>query len=68
MLHPDIFEPCNGHGWTLVEGKLEPIWFELALFTVDSMNTIEDDSDSDILQESDYMNGGSSDSDQQHYF
>ena len=28
VANPDIPEPCNGHGWTLVEGKLEPLWFE----------------------------------------
>ena len=64
LVNTDIPVPIDGHGWTLVNGKLEPLWYEghvlpqqLADIAEKSVY-VDDDSDSDEENTSDvdYIN------------
>ena len=68
--NPDIPKPTDGHGWTMIDGKLEPLWFDgdvLPRQLVDIAETVissDDDSDSDVSlpDSSEYFANYSSDS------
>lgn len=57
VTNPDIPAAYDGHGWTLIEGKLEPLWYDgealpqlvldISQQATDSISDEDDDDDSD---------------------
>ena len=73
---PHIPVPSDDHGWTMIEGKLEPLWYEGDMIPIELADISEgpafetdDDGDSDgdisLPDDSNYMDTfGDSDSDE----
>lgn len=75
IANPDIPDAGDGHGWALVNQKLEPLWYEGCVLPqqltdiAESVNTSDDgddesDDDDSIPEEQEYLPGDSSESDQ----
>ena len=68
---PDVPVPSDGHGWTLLDGRLEPLWYEghvlpqqLADIADSSIDNSDEDSNSESDEEfSDVDNNDESDED-----
>jgi len=74
IANPDLPDASDGHGWTMCDGTLEPLWFDgdvlpqqLTDIVEESLTTSDDDSNSDDdvpdPTGTDYPDGDSSDSD-----
>lgn len=73
VAHIDIPDACNGHGWTLVDQKIEPLWYEGCVLPQQLADIIEsvsgrdeeDESDDDsVTDEQDLSDDDNSESDQ----
>lgn len=63
IANPDIPDACNGHGWTLVDQKIEPLWYEGCVLPQQLADIIEsvsgrdeeDESDDDSVSDEQYL-------------
>ena len=49
---PDIPEPTDGHGWHVIDGKLEPLWFEDDLLPKQLVDILIDAEEEDNMSDS----------------
>ena len=74
IANPDTPNPCDGHGWMMVDGHLEPLWYDGEALPQElaDMTHVSTDHDSDEESDSDpddvfipggLMSNNSSDSD-----